>query len=390
MPSLLFSAALLLAQAPAHPEYWRQVAKAPLVEPVPTRPGFYRVTFVYRAPETARVRLDSGAVAALGNGLGRKLDELGELKPVPGAGVHTLSMELPADLRIGYRFEVAGVREAVLDPLNPNAYLKGTRFAESLLELPEAPSQPWRDRKPAGRWEKHEVPSSVLGRPQAVWVYTPAGYAATRDRHAVVVAMDSVAFGQVLPTDRVLDLLIEQGRIKPAILVATPDLAAAREQETYDPAVQFLAGELMPWVRSKYRVSARPEDVVVAGISRRGMVAAYAAFRRPEAFGGVFALSGAFYWKPPGSPEFEWLASLAATEPRKNVRFYLTAGTLETILTPTNAGHYPLSTGRHLRNVLRAKGYPVTLGEFPGAHSTVNWQDQLAAGFESLLPKRRR
>ncbi|MBX9603731.1 MAG: DUF3327 domain-containing protein [Bryobacteraceae bacterium] len=387
---LLLFAPLLVAQAPADAESWRQVQRAPVVEPVPARPGFYRVTFLYRAPETARIRLDSGAVAAVGNGLGKSLDVLSELKPTPGTGVHTLSLELPANLRIGYRFEIAGVRDPVLDPLNPHVYMKETRFAESLLELPEAPAQPWRERKPAGRWEKHEAPSMALGRPQTIWVYTPAGYMPTGPRHAAIVAMDSVSFGQVLPADRVLDLLIEQGRLRPAILVATPDLAAAREQESYEPAVQFLARELMPWVRSKYRVSERAEDVVIAGISRRGMVAAYAAFRRPEVFGGVLALSGAFYWKPPGTAEFEWLASLVASEPRRRVRFYLGAGTLETILTSTNAGHYPLSTSRHLRNVLRAKGYPVTLTEFPGAHSPVNWQDQLAAGFEALLPRRGR
>lgn len=389
MLPILCLAGVLLAQSPADVDFWKRLRKAPVVEPLPARPGFQRVTFVYHAPETARIRLDSGAIAAVGNGLGRSLDALGELKPLPGAGVHLLSLELPANLRIGYRFEIAGAREPALDPLNPSVYMPGTRFAESLLELPEAPAQPWRDRKPAGRWLKHEVPSTALGRPQTVWIYTPAGFDAARGRCAAIVAMDSVAFGQVLPTDRVLDLLSEQGRIRPAIVIATPDLAAVGDQGSYDPAVRFLAGELMPWVKSKYRVSTRPEDAVIAGISRRGLVAAYTAFRRPEVFGGALSLSGAFYWRPPGSPEFEWFGSLVAAEPLKRVRFYLAAGTLETILTATNAGHYPLATNRHLRNVLRAKGYPVTFAEFPGAHSTVNWQDQLAAGIEVLLPRRR-
>jgi enterochelin esterase family protein len=119
------------------------------------------------------------------------------------------------------------------------------------------------------------------------------------------------------------------------------------------------------------------------------MIAAYAALRRPDVFQRVLSLSGSYYWRPPGHAEFEWLPALFAREPKRPIRFYMAAGTLETVVSPTNAGHYMVGTNRHMRDVLVAKGYQLKYVEFYGVHSTFNWQDQLMPGLIYLLASKR-
>jgi enterochelin esterase family protein len=99
-------------------------------------------------------------------------------------------------------------------------------------------------------------------------------------------------------------------------------------------------------------------------------------------------LSGSFYWRPEGDEEFEWLTRRFAREPKRDIELYVTAGTLETVVTPTNRGHYQLATARHLRDVLEAKGYDYVYEEFVGVHDEMNWQSALADALRALLPPR--
>lgn len=67
------------------------------------------------------------------------------------------------------------------------------------------------------------------------------------------------------------------------------------------------------------------------------------------------------------------------------LRQFIAAGSLETVVTPTNRGHYMVASNRHLRDVLLARGYDLTYWEFTGVHSDLNWQDRLARGLTTLL-----
>jgi enterochelin esterase family protein len=44
-----------------------------------------------------------------------------------------------------------------------------------------------------------------------------------------------------------------------------------------------------------------------------------------------------------------------------------------------------LTSNRHLRDVLRAKGYRVTYDEFAGGHSDLNWRTGFAKGLLALV-----
>jgi enterochelin esterase-like enzyme len=72
------------------------------------------------------------------------------------------------------------------------------------------------------------------------------------------------------------------------------------------------------------------------------------------------------------TPQFE-------TTQKLPLRFYLEAGLFETDA-PLNI----LTENRRRRDVLKAKGYPITYSEFAGRHDYLNWRGSLADGLIAL------
>ncbi len=100
----------------------------------------------------------------------------------------------------------------------------------------------------------------------------------------------------------------------------------------------------------------------------------------PEAFGAVLSQSGAFWWRPEGDAEHEWLIHQFVESPQLPLRFYLDVGLFE------NGFQDPsmLVANRHMRDVLRAKGYLVHYAEYVGGHDYPYWEVTLADGLLAL------
>lgn len=149
----------------------------------------------------------------------------------------------------------------------------------------------------------------------------------------------------------------------------------------------------MPWIRSQYHVTHDPKRVVLAGSSYGGLASTCAAYRHPNVFGNVLSQSGSYWWTPPRNPDElygfapnaqpTYIADLFVKSPTLPVRFYLDAGTLE--LDRSGAGKSILVPNRHLRDVLRAKGYEVFHQEFEGGHDYASWRGTIADGLILLL-----
>lgn len=363
--------------------------EAPVIEAAPT-PGRYLVTFPFVTDtDVEAVRLRSNVVAARADfdGDGDDFDSLARMERIADTDLWAIAIELPSGLRAPYRFEVAsadGDAALALDPRNPRVYEERwtQNFRKSEMVLPDAPAQPWRARPGRdGSWEIDEVAGRELA------VYVPAGAPEADGPRPVVVALGTNTFYNILPTGRLIDHLVEERAIETPIVI-TVDLAEGSAERRYRTEADYVADTLLPWVRARWPISSAPEDVVVAGTSRRGLVSAIAALDRPEAIGKAISLSGSFYWRPEGEDEFEWLARRLAREPRREVALHVAAGTLETAVTATNRGHPLLTTNRHLRDVLVAKGYDHVYEEFVGIHDEMSWQSALADALRALLPPR--
>lgn len=384
--------ATVAGRAEALEEFWRNVGQngAPLVEP--TNRDSSLVTFVYRGdPGVRSVRLASGLNSLLIGGIEPDFEALGRMHRLTGTDLWYLSFVVGRDLRVSYRFEVVETTSAdtsteVLDPLNPRIYRPDRKaLRASLLEMPGAPAQPWHERDgELGAWRERRV-VDLQGREIDVFVYLPAGFDPERaEPYPVLVGLNSYSFGIGMPGALLMDHLIATQAIAPTVMLAT-NLPGGSGLDQMKGTAAYVADRLLPTLRTELNLTSDPRRVVVSGTSRRGLIATYAAFERPDAVGNVLSLSGSFYWKPDGEAEYEWLTHRFATEELRPLRLFVAAGNLETVVTSANRGHYMVATNRHLRDVLLARGYDVEYWEFAGTHSELSWQDALARGMVALL-----
>ncbi len=321
---------------------------------------------------------------------------------VPGTEIWYLTYRMRNDARMAYRlapndslvpFEsepnfFTRMSKFQRDPLNPKTFDYGGNVQGSLLELPEAPSDARihvRPDIPHGALVESKLPSALLKNERTVWTYTPPGYDAAR-AYPLLVVMDGESYTSLVPTPTILDNLIHDGRIPPLVALfignASPQARDA-ELNCANAWGDFLVKEAIPWMVSTEHVRIETKNVLIAGSSMGGLAAACAAVQHPEVFGKVLAQSGSFYRAPAGEPP-EWLARHVAQSPRLPLDIYLEIGLLETSAIPSRDPSM-LTSSRHLRDVLTAKGYRVDFHERYNGHEHVAWRATFAAGLIDLL-----
>lgn len=376
--------------------FWQELALrgTPLVEPIVGDSKHSLVSFIWRAPD------ESTSVSLAGRVRGG--DHLYEpMTRMPATDLLYRTIRLRNDHRTEYRLGFGEEeRHERPDPLNPHtqvfpagedSFHGNTDFVVSVLALPDAPPQPWITPRPGvapGQIEHHRFHSEILGNERIISVYTPAGYHRAGEPNALLVLFDRWTYAEVMATPTVLDNLIASGSIQPLVAVMVSHInfeVRERELQGCNPSfAEFLAQELIPWMRRQYHVTLDASRTVVGGMSAGGLTAAYAGLRHPEVFGKILCQSGAFWWKPDDEIEYEWLNRQFAASPRLPLTFYLEAGLLEDVGVD-EIGTSILAASRHLRDILQAKGYPVHYSEFNGPHVFVCWQGSVADGLLALI-----
>jgi enterochelin esterase-like enzyme len=394
-PRLIRLAAALKADSTkALADFWTEVeGKAPLVEPSADDKNHCWVTFLYRGNDKTRgVALKGGRPTAA---------EFNRLSRLPGTDVWFQTQRLPSDARFTYFFvldppehEIRSQAEAKqvfarirFDPLNPRTFQK-----RPLVELPDAPPQPFLQRRPgvaAGLVKDHELPSAILKHKRKVTVYTPPGYDGKGERLPVIVLFDGQAYLGDIPAPTILDNLIADRKLPPVVAVLVHQKDRMRELLCAEDFANFAATELMPWLRASFHCTEDPAKTVVGGFSAGGLMAAHCGLRHPHVFGNVLSQSGAFWYVPgaekmtaqaPPYAETGWLTREFIEAPKQPLKFYLEVGRFEA---SGFAGQ--LAETRRLRDVLQAKGYPVIYSEYHGGHDAVNWRGSLANGLMALM-----
>ena len=113
------------------------------------------------------------------------------------------------------------------DPLNPKRYRVDPESVDSpeyrgnsVLEMPDAPAQPWiaqRPDVPAGRVEKHRFKSAALKKEREIAIYLPPQYSPHAEPHPLLVLFDEDAYLTLVPTPTILDNVIAEGRTPPVM-----------------------------------------------------------------------------------------------------------------------------------------------------------------------------
>ena len=378
--------------------FWSEMAEqtTPLLEAIEGDPKHALMTLLWRGDvDTAKVLVVGGITQ------GHPLDNT--MANLPGSDVWYRTYWTRRDLRATYRFspndplvlvpmdDAEAVRKQRAnyrrDPLNPN------RHMGSLVELPDAPSQPWivvNPEAPKGETTAEQAfASAVLGNERKVGVYVPPGYEAKGAAYPMLTVFDHSTYTTVIPTPRILNNLIHAGKIPPVVAVFVGNAPGMRNTELpcNENFARFLATELMPWVRERYNVSTDPSRNVIAGSSFGGLAASFVAFRYPELFGNVLSQSGSYWWSPTTNTTFlahevegEWLTRQYAAAAPKSIRFFIEVG-LNEFGAPSM-----VIVNRHFRDVLTAKGYEVVkYDEFNGGHEVLNWRGSFADGLVALM-----
>lgn len=375
--------------------FWEEMKArhTPLVETIPGDQGHALVTFLYQAQQpTKNVVLISQLTTS------RDPADI-VLTRLLSTDVWYKTYLLRNDMRLSYSLVPNPTPESLAynselqlrDPLNP-VYLPGTaNVGHSALQLPAATPQPWiasMPDVPTGKIEEIQVESKILNSQRKAWVYIPAGYEANRRApYSLLVCFDGFVYSapEWVPTPTILDNLIKAGKIPPTLAVFIDQSAKRNLELSNNPQfADFVATELLPQVRKQWRATSDPAHTIVCGSSAGGLAGAFIAFRHSDVFGNVLSQSGAFWpGKTRDNPEHEWLTRQFESSPKLPVRFVLQAGILEIGPTPLN-GPSILATNRHLKDVLKAKGYDVNYSEVAGGHEPLTWRGGLAEGLIQL------
>ena len=369
--------------------FWEEVAgHAPLIEPYPADNRLVLLTYIWRGSQ-------SSSVGVMGD---VPIDSSYGLQRLEDTDVWFRTERIPKDARFGYLL-CDNLKGCAKDPLNPKWW---NAIGRSVVELPDAPSEPWitvNSAVPQGRLTMQKLDSKILGEERPIAVYTPPGFAKGNGPYNLLIVFDGQGYGidknSPIPTPTILDNLISHVEISPtvAILVSNIDQQHRnRDLACYTPFSDFLAKELVPWAASSYQAGAEPSRTVVAGSSLGGLAAGCAGFRHPEVFGNVLSQSGTYAYSPDSAvgensyflSESNWLAQEISLRGRVPLRFYLSIGRLE-----GGAASSGLLENRRLRDVLTASGVQVTYHEYTGSHDALTWRDSIADGLIVLLGSQR-
>ena len=369
-------------EAGAEDAFWRQVATdgTPIVEEDAHQPGHRLVTFVWRGTAaTHRVHL-IGPV--------NPPQPEAELTRVAGSNVFATTLSLPDDGRFTYFFIADADAAAPFRSGHPHHDVFSRHpfdGLQSLLELPRAPQQTSlvaHANVATGTLWRHTIAAATPQQQRRLFVYTPPGYAATGPAYPLLVAFDAETATDVIPTWLILDELIAARRIPPVVAVFIGNVDRSHDLIPNPTFTDFVALDVVPWMRAHYHATSDPRRTVVSGISLGGLASAHAAFRHPEVFGNVLSQSGSFWWGPENE-EPEQTSRDFAQSPRLPLRFWMEVGSFE--VGGPRVETTQLAGNRHLRDVLRARGYDVHYQEFAGNHSYACWRGTLADGLVALF-----
>ncbi|MBN1443411.1 MAG: DUF3327 domain-containing protein [Planctomycetes bacterium] len=369
----------------------RDAKTAPLIWPEDEMAAERRVTFLWRGR--------GGEQSVALEGAGSSADHPLPLAQIPDTDLWLRTVPVPAGARFTYRFHVATrvelpaeddqpratflVRSVEKDPLQPAAL-----GAMSLFEMPGAKRSPWAEPvsgRPEGSMERHGLMSEVLEERRILHAYSPPAPPERGEPAWLVIALGAGDLSSREALRVLLDNLQTELKTPPLFAVMLQEEGSRSTTfELSESLVRFVSEEVMPWAGEQLGARFAPERTVIGGSGIGGAVAVWCAMEHPELFRKVLVHSGALHSRPVEAQRGEsqadcgsWLAAEIAKAERKPLAFHIEAGRLDGLLAR--------STSRHLRDVLAARGYPVTLVEYAGNGNALTWQDALAAGLLDLL-----
>ena len=337
-----------------------------------------KVTFRIFAPQAYQVRLFGSWMASYTTSEPLARDT---------AGVWSVTINTPAPEIYTYNFIVDGVTKG--DDANIFVQRDGRRLLSVLL-IDGPLSANYREANKRGNLNQVWYDSPTLGMTRRMFVYTPYGYATSKQKYPVLYLHhggggDEDAWSNMGRTCQILDNLIEQGKAVPMIVVMPNGNANQQAAQTLllpektsdrstpaDLYNQSLVKDIIPYIDSHYRVIANAKSRAISGLSMGGGQTFNIGLRNLNLFSaiGVFS-SGMFGMTPDANyePDPEIAGILSNVKKIKNSLnlFYMSCGTSDPRIEPT----------RRVVQRFRDTGLDVVYVEFPDGHEWSFWRRTL-------------
>lgn len=231
-----------------------------------------------------------------------------------------------------------------------------------------------------------QVPEGHSDSNHRIRVYIPPGYDEnTLKRYPVLYMHDGTnlffgdeAFGgNEWRVDENVELLHSMNLIDKVIVVGVyaKDRMYEYTKPGYEHYGNFMVNELKPFIDSRLRTLTDPRNTAVMGSSLGGVVSFFLGWHFPHVFGKAACLSSTFGYR-------DDLIERVASEPKRNVRFYIDSGWPRDNYEPTTA----------MRDQLIASGYEYGRDflhyAFPGdLHNETSWAARSHVPFQFFFGK---
>jgi enterochelin esterase-like enzyme len=328
-----------------------------------------RVLFRVNAPDAQKVQLDLGKMYDM------QKDDKGfwtvtTAPQVPGFHYYSLVID-------GFKFA---------DPASESFY--GTGRMASAIDIPEAGVDFYTIKDvPHGEIRNKNYYSNTLRSWRPVNVYTPPGYDKDNKKPYPVLYIqhgggeDERGWAIQGKTNIILDNLIAQGKATPMIVViangnvSKPGVTPGYSDEAMNLFKEEMAGSIIPFIESNFRVKAGVANRAISGLSMGGGQAFYTGLRNLDLFGSVGVFSTGLFGGIGRQSTIEFdpekaIPSLLSNPKSFNEKlrvFYISVGEQDPRIEPT----------KNLIETFKSKGLNVSFASFPGGHEWQVWRKSL-------------
>lgn len=309
------------------------------------------------------------------------------LQHLQGTDLWVITIELPEESRIEYKFEIVtnGAHELVVDPLNPvlahdpfgaNSVCQGYRY--------ERPAWSEHDEEAReGSIEDLTIESRAFREQRDVQVYLPARYRKNR-LYPLLVVHDGHDYLHFAALKTVLDNLIHRLEIPQMIVAMTHSPDRLKEYAGDKRHAEFVAAEMLPKLTDSYPLIDRPHARGIMGASLGGVASLHTAWKNPGLFGRLLLQSGSFAFSDLGphergpvfDPVVRFMNRFRHEPGSPGEKIYMSCGIYESLI----------YENRSLVPRLQAQGIEVRFEEARDAHNWENWRDRLRNGLSWLFP----
>lgn len=315
------------------------------------------------------------------------LESSNALTRVPGTDLWYLTLEIPSNSRVEYKYEIhrGGHSGWIEDPLNPNR-ARDPFGANSVLQSEGYEDPTWTNHDPItrpGAIEPFTFESNALGR-RTGHLYLPARFRRSR-QYPLLVVHDGSDYLNYAGMQTVLDNLIHRLEIPDMIVAFTDSPDRLQEYANDERHARYLTEELVPDLAARFPLYDQAQARCIMGASFGAVSALSTAYRYPGFWGRLLVQSGSFAFTDIGKrnrrgPLFDRVVEFVNTyraQPKAvSERVFVSCGVYESLI----------YENRSMVPLLSATGMDVRFVEARDGHNWENWRDRLREGLSWLMP----